>query len=103
MKPEKSFMNPAEVGLTFFFFQEVSRTLILVFSSLLAAISMDLKASALTNKQQRSGGQPHSSQRRRSRISQYQNNSSRFGGCFHPGELGAHVFRSQRQDKRPPS
>lgn len=83
--------------------QEISRTLFFVFRSLLAAISVDLKASALTNKQQCSNGQPHSSHRSRSQISQYKNNSRTVGKCFHPAELGAHVFRSQWQDKHPPS
>lgn len=97
MKPEKSLWIWQK------WLQEISTTLFFVFSSLLAAISVDLKVPALTNKQQCSSGQPHSCHRSRSRISQYQNNSRGVGGCFHPAELGAYVFHSQWQDKRPPS
>lgn len=84
-------MNLAEVGLTVFS-QEISRTLFSVFCSPLAAISVDLKASALTNKQQCSSGQPHSRHWSRSQISQYQNNSREVGGCFHHCGAGSSCF-----------
>lgn len=65
--------------------QKISRTLFFVLSSPMAAISVDLKASALTNKQQCSSGQPHSSHRSRSRISQFQATAEGLVGVFSRG------------------